>query len=205
VPQELKAYHHLVVRSVTPARLARPIPKVLHPTIPQAYHDQRSGGGCFRRGPAGGSCVVGDLHASRSFALLGDSHAEAWLSAFEYAALQHHYRMIVLTHVGCTIGITLHHCSGWWARSRRELSQDPPEFLVLAQRFDTRVPADQMYLGLRQELEGLDQVVPRTVVVEDPPYHPLIDPTDCLLRSGATLGDCTLTFPAELNALYATM
>ena len=201
VAQPLNSYHRLVARSVTPARLVQPIPTVLHPTVAQVYYDALPAGGC----PAEGACVLGDLRASRSFAVLGDSHASAWMSAFNYFAMQHHYRLIVLISTGCSIGIAVLDCSAWWASSLRQLSRDHLQFLVVAQRFNTQLPPHLMYLGLRQELKAFDQRVPRTVVMEDPPYHPLINPTDCLPRSGATLGDCTLAFPAYLSAEWATV
>ena len=210
VPQPLNSYHRLVARSVTPARLAQPIPTALHPTVAELPYDARSLAGCIYRSGGGETCVLGDPHAPRSFVVLGDSHANAWKSAFDYFAVHHHYRLILLTHPGCTVDIAVGHCRAWWASSLRQLSRVHPQylvpqFLVVAQRFDTRVPFHQMDLGLRQELKAFDQRVPRTVVMEDPPYHPLMDPTDCLLRSGATLGDCTLAFPADVSAQYATM
>src|SRR5579859_30787 len=207
VPEPLPSYHRLVAQSVTPARLAQPIPTVLHPTIAQVYHDtiKKVADCTLRRRRHGGTCTLGDPHASRSFAVLGDSHANAWLSAFDYFARRHHYRLITLTHDSCTLGAAVQHCKSWYARSLLRLSGDHPDFLVVAQRFDTRVPTAQMYLDLREELTAFDQRVPRTIVMEDPPYHPLINPVDCLLRSGATLGDCTLTIPASMNTQYATM
>jgi hypothetical protein len=212
VPRPLSSYPRLVAKSVTPERLAQPIPTVLHPTVAQVYNNHPSVRGCVRRSGAGGTCVLGDRHATRSFAVLGDSHADAWMSAFNYFAEHHHYHLIVLTHEGCTVGIVstgndpVGHCgSSPWRRWLRQLSQYRPKFLVVAQYFDPRVPPQQMYLGMRQELKAFDQRVPRTVVIEDPPHHPLLNPTDCLLRSGATLGDCTLAFTADLRTQYATL
>ncbi len=207
----LASYHRLVARSVTPARLAQPIPQVLHPPVAQVASDENAFSCIYRRG-ARGKCVLGDPQATRSFAVLGDSHAAAWMSAFNYFAVEHHYRLIVLVHEGCTIGILstgndpVGHCgTDWWPFVRRKLRKDAPQFLVVAQYFDPRVPANQMDLGLRQELTAFDKLVPRTVLMEDPPHHPLLDPTDCLLRSGATLGDCTFAPPADMNAQYATV
>ena len=205
VSQPLNSYLRRVAQSVTPARLAEPIPTVLYPAAAQVYHDGEAVRGCSRRDRAWGKCVLGDRRASRSFAVFGDSHANAWLSAFDYFATHHHYRLIVLTHQACTVGVAVTLCRVWWASSLSQLSRDHPQFLVVAQRFDTRVPSQQMYLGLRQELKAFDERVPRTVVMEDPPYHPLINPTDCLLRNGATLGDCALAFPADLGAQDATV
>jgi peptidoglycan/LPS O-acetylase OafA/YrhL len=212
VSRPLSSYPRLVAKSVTPQRLAQRIPTDLHPSVAEVYNDHPSVRSCIRRPGEGGTCVLGDLSASRSFAVLGDSHADAWMSAFNYFALRHHYRLIVLTHEGCTVGIVstgndpVGHCgSTSWARWLRQLSEERPEFLVVAQYFDPRIPPRQMYLGMRQELNAFDQRVPRTVVIEDPPHHPLINATDCLLRSGATLGDCTLAFTADMSAQYATL
>jgi peptidoglycan/LPS O-acetylase OafA/YrhL len=210
VPQPLNRYTRLVAQSVTPARLAAPIPAALNPTVAQAVHDLPSVTGCpLRVMRLGGTCVLGDLHATRTFAVLGDSHANAWMPAFNYFAKQHHYRLIGLTRDGCTFGIlsTPNHpvCSALWTKWLQRLSEVRPDFLVVAQRFDTVLPAGQMYLGLRQELDAFDQIVPHTVVMEDSPYHAMIDPTDCLLRHGAALGDCTMRFGAYIGAKYDTM
>jgi hypothetical protein len=61
-----------------------------------------------------------------------------------------------------------------------------------------------MYEGLRQELDAFKHV-PTVALMEDPPRHPAINPIDCLLRGGATLGSCTLTYPAELKTEHATI
>ncbi|MDX6479554.1 MAG: hypothetical protein QOG85_64 [Gaiellaceae bacterium] len=205
VPHPLGSYPRLVAKSVTRARLAQRVPAVLHPTAAQVFDDRRSFDGCRPGGGAGEICEMGDLSASRSFAVLGDSHANALMSAFDYFAKRHHYRLIGLTSAGCTLGIAVEDCSDWWTSSLRQLSLDHPRFLVVAQRFDTRLFFHQMYRDLRSELTAFDRLVPRTVVIEDPPYHPSIVPTDCLLRRGATLGDCAEAFPTYLSDQWASM
>jgi peptidoglycan/LPS O-acetylase OafA/YrhL len=212
VVRPIKSYPKLVAKSVTPARLAQPVPTNLTPSPADVFNDAPPFADCLHRAGAGGSCILGDPNAKRSFALIGDSHAGTWADALNYFAQQHHYRLIVLTHEGCTVGIAttghdpVGHCDGhWWQSWLRKLSADEPDFAVVAQYFDPRVPPAQMYLGMRQELTQLDEAVPRTVVMEDPPRHLLIDPTDCLLRPGATLGDCTLVFPHDMGVQYATL
>jgi peptidoglycan/LPS O-acetylase OafA/YrhL len=210
VPEPLPSYHRLVVKSATPARLAQPIPKAVLPLVASVqYHDLPNLKGCpLRTMRFGGTCVLGDPHATRSFAVLGDSHANAWMSALDYFARQHHYRLIGLTRDGCTIGtVTGNHpaCTPLWARWLRQLSSENVKFLVVSQRWDTRLQAQQLYDDQNLELTKFDRLVPRTIVMEDVPYHPLINTTDCLLRSGATLGDCTLTWTADTTAEYAAM
>ncbi len=82
----------------------------------------------------------------------------------------------------------------------KRITQLHPSFLVVSQYYDPRVPEAEMYKGLKQELAAFKKRVPRVILIEDPPRHPDIDPVDCLLRSGATLGDCTLTLPSDLVA-----
>ena len=54
-----------------------------------------------------------------------------------------------------------------------------PGFVVIAQYYDPRIPVEDMYNGMAAEVAAIKKIVPRVVVIEDPPRHPAINPIDC--------------------------
>ena len=203
VKHPLGTYTAAVRNSVAPARLASPIPTVLHPSIAQLPYDNPSGqGGCDTRGGLGLRCSEGATKSAKKFVVIGDSHAAAWMPALDYFGRKTHRRLIPVVHAGCTLGVASRPgsiCAKWWPKALARIKALKPGFIVVAQYYDPRIPRQQMYAGLNTELVALRKRVKKIIFLEDPPRHPDINPVDCLLRSGATLGSCTLRFPTELN------
>jgi hypothetical protein len=204
VPHPLTWYTTAVENSVSAARLQSPVPKVLSPTLAQLPHDNPGGEkSCVTLGGLGLRCTLGDLKAKRTFMVLGDSHAAAWLPALAYFGRIHHWRVIPLVHAGCTLGVATSGgatCKAWWPQALARISAVKPGFVVVAQYYDPRIPTSQMYAGAGAELRAFKSRVRKVIFMEDPPRHPQINPEGCLKRAGATLGECTLSYPAELTA-----
>ena len=202
VAKPVATYTNAVAASVTPARLAMPIPKVLYPAVSQLTHERPRG--CITFGGLGLNCTLGDPHAKRRMVVLGDSHAAAWMPTLDYYGRMRHWKITPVVHSGCTMGVaTSGHgdCGTWWRKALARINALHPNVLVVAQYYDPRIATSHVYSGLNTELAAFAHTrAGKIVVIEDPPRHPDIDPTDCLLRPGATLGSCTLDYPATLNA-----
>lgn len=195
-----------VRQSVAPARLALPIPSPLDPTLIDLPLDIPTG--CVVRGGLGRHCTSGNVGARRRFVVFGDSHAAAWMPGMNHFGTHHRWSITPIIHTGCTLGVATDGgsvCGAWWRKVAPRIKQLRPAFMIVAQYYDPRHPAAQMYAGLRTELRTFRKLVPTVIVMEDDPRHPDINPVDCLADSGATLGSCTLDYPAELDTEHRTI
>ena len=197
----------LAVRlSVSPTRLASPIPSPLDPTLTDLPLDIPTG--CVVRGGLGRHCSSGNVHVRRRFVVFGDSHAAAWMPGLNDFGTHHRWSITPIIHTGCTLGVATDGgsvCGAWWPKVAPRIKQLRPALLIIAQYYDPRHPTAQMYAGLRTELRTFRKLVPTVILMEDDPRHPQINPVDCLADSGATLGSCTLEYPAELNTEHRTI
>ena len=205
VAKPLPKYTAAVAASVTPNRMAMPIPKVLNPSIPQISHDGPKG--CVRLGGLGKRCTLGAVHAKRRMIVFGDSHAAAWMPSLAYYARTRRWALTPVVRAGCTIGVAsaTGDCRTWYRHALQRIRTLHPGFVVIAQYYDPRIPVEDMYNGMAAEVAAIKKIVPRVVVIEDPPRHPAINPIDCLLKPGATLGSCTLIYPHELATEHSTI
>ncbi len=195
-----------VRQSVAPSRLALPIPSPLDPTLADLPLDIPTG--CVVRGGLGRHCTSGNVHVRRRFVVFGDSHAAAWMPGLNYFGSHHRWSITPIIHTGCTLGVATDGgsvCGPWWPKVAPRIRQLRPAVMIIAQYDDPRHPTAQMYAGLRTELRVFRKLVPTVIVMEDDPRHPQINPVDCLADSGATLGSCTLDYPAELDTEHRTI
>ncbi len=195
-----------VRQSVTPRRLASPIPSPLDPALADLPFDIPTG--CVVRGGLGRHCTSGNVHVRRRFVVFGDSHAAAWMPGLNRFGTHHGWSITPIIHTGCTLGVATDGgsvCGTWWPKVAPRIRQLHPAFMIIAQYYDPRHPTAQMYAGLRRELRTFQKLVPTVILMEDDPRHPQINPVDCLADSGATLGSCTLEYPAELNTEHRTI
>ncbi|WP_054813582.1 acyltransferase family protein [Nocardia arizonensis] len=51
-------------------------------------------------------CTYGDAQAERAIAVVGGSHSEHWLPAFEPLALEHHFRIVTYLKEGCPLTLS---------------------------------------------------------------------------------------------------
>jgi hypothetical protein len=95
-------------------------------------------------------------------------------------------------------------CGTWFAQALTRIRALHPRAVIVGQYFDPRIPRSQMLAGVTAEIGALARVVPTVVLMEDPPGHSL-NPVDCLLASGATLGSCTFALSAGQREVYAAV
>ncbi|PSL36506.1 peptidoglycan/LPS O-acetylase OafA/YrhL [Labedella gwakjiensis] len=108
------------------------------------------------------SCAFGDLEASRTIALFGDSHAGRWFPALEKAAEALGYRLETYTKSGCRTeetaaawsGSKNESCSAWRDAAVEELAANPPDVILLANHLgptpgrDAQIQRDDWVDGL---------------------------------------------------------
>jgi peptidoglycan/LPS O-acetylase OafA/YrhL len=204
VPRKLDAYTSAVAASITPERAAMAIPSDLNPSIFALTKDRASG--CVTYGVRGRPCALGDHGSRRRIAVFGDSHAAAWMPALDYFGRSRHWSIVPLITAGCTAGTatSTDDCDAPYAAALERARQTRPAVIVIAQYFDPREPPAATYAGLKTEIADFKKIAPRVIVIEDPPQHEL-NPIDCLLANGATLGSCSFSLSGSQTTIYSTV
>ncbi|MCP2264671.1 acyltransferase family protein [Promicromonospora thailandica] len=158
-------------------------------------------------------CLLGDVDASSTVLLLGDSHAMQWIPAFDAAAQDAGLRLAVRWRHGCPaaeVGVVQPTdrgpCDDFQAESLRLVEDLRPDAVVVSQA--------QIYGGRMQRPDGsrvhdqealdawttandelfarLTALTPNVVAVQDNPKLDL-DPLECLTRPWPGLGDCSMS------------
>ena len=212
VAQPDSTYTTAVTQAVTPARLAVPIASVITPKV-LTNLSLDSPTGCVVSGGLGQRCTLGNVKAKRRFVVFGDSHAAAWMPAFDYFGKHHTWSITPVIHTGCTLGVAtaVTSSTGNPVCVNLVAQGDPTAQGASTELHDRRPvlrppdPTEQMYAGLHKELTAFNKVVPRVIVIEDDPRHPSINPKVCLTQTGATIGTCTQTYQRALNTEHQTI
>lgn len=148
------------------------------------------------------SCVFGNVKASKTVMLFGDSHAAQWFPALEAAANRKGYRLIVRTRAGCpwyslrdfaVRGKTWPGCTTWQRARLNEIASLKPDVLVLAsiERF-YRVRSGSTWLSERDSQSAINAAIISTlpelkaassqvIVLHDTP-HMDVDVPNCVAR-----------------------
>lgn len=97
-------------------------------------------------------CELGDRAASKVIALIGDSHAEHWIPAFDAAAQRSGWKLLVYSKLGCAFTDTLvrtgnaktglsdyPQCRDWALQLVEELGRVQPALVVVSQSPNHRV------------------------------------------------------------------
>ncbi|NUS43784.1 MAG: acyltransferase, partial [Mycobacteriaceae bacterium] len=106
------------------------------------------------------SCEYGDLRATRTIALVGSSHPENWLPAFELLGLQHHFKVVTYVKMGCPL--TLVDLPSYAATAFPECRKWSEDVL---DRLAARRPNWVFTMGTRQLLDDGDNTPPEFVDV----------------------------------------
>lgn len=126
-------------------------------------------------------CSYGDIEASKTIALFGDSHAEQWFPAIEAIGIDHGYRIDSYTKSSCPAvdhpiyvrGIRYTQCETWRNAVIENLVQDPPAVIVLANMTDqpnqpgNGIDPQAWADGLKRVIESLPDV-PIVVIADTP-------------------------------------
>jgi peptidoglycan/LPS O-acetylase OafA/YrhL len=159
-------------------------------------------------------CIFGDVNATTTVVLMGDSHAEHWLPAMDRIGRERHWKVYAMVKPACPVAdvpdmmnarLKRHYteCAEWRRGKLRRILALRPSFVVLSS-YDHYVPADgetsswnvtpaRWEQGLRRTYSLLSSAGIATIAMRDVPDVGF-DVPSCLSRraSGApfTFRDC---------------
>ena len=172
-------------------------------------------------------CAYGDLNASRTLLLTGDSNATMWIPAFDTWGFQSHWKVLTLTHAGCPPwkrpwlpgskrlpgGVTVAGCETWrQAVLKSAKSFNPlivvPVGLSVATTSPNSVTQTQLTVALKNALTEIKRAGLKPVTLDPMPSFPLASgPLDCLFTRSNSLTSCEVSTSSlglsKLNTAYA--
>ncbi|MDQ1397105.1 MAG: hypothetical protein QOG64_2364, partial [Acidimicrobiaceae bacterium] len=219
-----------VVAAVQAARSGSPIPTDLNPApakVRDSVFDLPNGCEAVDNQDRNNVCPLGDVHASRTMAVIGDSHAGMWLPVLDKLAATAHYRLIPYIKFGCASAEvnrspgTLHdggsteRCNSWRAWVVGEVAKSHWDVVVLAySHHNPIIHADGSKMSLPERIaafgDGMGKTIQkvraatkRVVVLGDIPVLG-VDPVECVTKRNATLKSC-LNGLDEVRAVNASV
>jgi peptidoglycan/LPS O-acetylase OafA/YrhL len=190
--------------TTSPQRFAGPVPANLAPALIEARSDRPLiyDDGChvdsLARKP--GDCVFGDVDASATVVLLGDSHAAQWFPALDALGREQHWRLVSMTKSGCppaeatiwvdTLDRAYSECDEWREAAFKRIAKLRPELVVVSMTYgqtpivkgktlDGARARDVMVKALERTLEHLDSIALDVALIGDTPRAPE-NPPVCL-------------------------
>jgi peptidoglycan/LPS O-acetylase OafA/YrhL len=169
-------------------------------------------------------CTLGDPEGSATIALVGDSHAEHWIPAFDAAAKRMGWKLSVFSKMGCAFtdvpiqsgnqrtGLSPYpECLEWSAKLVGELGRIKPALVVVSQSPNHRVEGNSprgsqrsIAEGVLRRLEALKAQGVRTAVLKHTPWLPVSGP-ECVKSGGACVFPSADVLPQAALNIAATM
>lgn len=160
-----------------------------------------------------GECVYGDLKASKTIVLYGDSHAAQWFPALEQLAKDRGFRLISLTKSACSSvaadrddqgAYKSKDCNEWRSNSVERINEIKPAALIMSSFQYYRPPSSaknrQTWWRNGQEklLSAVKQSAPYLIYIADTP-KPVTDIPNCL--SSKNSGSCDSTEKTSVQVI----
>jgi len=141
-------------------------------------------------------CTLGDTTASRTIALVGDSHAHQWMDALDTIAKAEHFKLQVFTRASCPFSLTPRtlqrdrhtNCTATNAQTLDTLVKEKPDAVIVASWTGSAYVSDPRP-GFAQAYQRLSDAGITPVVLRDTPWGTL--PGDQYVR------DCVAMHPAD--------
>ncbi|WP_426563225.1 acyltransferase family protein [Angustibacter sp. McL0619] len=169
-----------------------------------------------------GPCVYGDERGTQTMVLLGDSHADMWLGAFDEAARARHWKVVDWTKSACpAAGMTVRNsslnrtyveCDQWRQDVLARIAKLKPELVVMSNSENLAPASVTPQQWSQASLATMDAVRrtsgARVVLLQDIPV-PTYDVPDCVAGHLAAVRDCAFatskaySFPARHRDLAA--
>jgi SGNH domain (fused to AT3 domains) len=218
-PQPADDPSHVDIANVRPA-LAHAFSDV-----PVVYHD-----GCHvfaQQVSTAKICTFGDVHATKSIVLFGDSHIAQWFPAFDAAARSEHLKLLYITKSSCpaqTVSVRVwegnryyHECDLWRERAFALIKAEKHVVLIVMGgyahpqlvRRHTNDPilkpaarAKEWRAGTRRTVLTLRSVAPHIVILRDTPLMD-IDGAHCLIDSNGDNAACATPYAKASAVSFA--
>ncbi len=148
------------------------------------------------------ACVFGDPSGARTMVLMGDSHAQQWMPAFDAAAKRAGWRLVSWTKAACSVahvklyepklGRDYWECDEWRRQTLAKIVDLQPDLVVLSQ--SDSVPGDQYGDGAWADTTGetvssFQAAGLRVAFLLDTP-QPAFDTPECLAEHLSDVGAC---------------
>ena len=212
--------------TLPPPLLAGPLPDNLQPSLLDADGDvaQSLTDNCqaYFTVVTPPDCAYGDLSASTTVVLFGDSHAAQWLPAIQQLAADRHWKILPMTKANCppigqltwlvAFSRPFTECLDWQEAALSKIEAIHPAFLFVtfSREFSfvengNQVPATQdlsrLQSGLTATLQRAKAAADRTIYIADTP-RPVTNPVNCLADKGL-VEDCALMTSDAIDSSYA--
>jgi len=161
------------------------------------------------------ACVFGDLKASRTVVLYGDSHAGMWFQAMEIMAIVTHWKLVYLGKGYCPADMLPFQdppdfgpvngeysvCDQWHQFAINRINKINPQLIMVTQEVRGKpdgepYTASQWQQGLESAFKDLHVPTSRIVVVGNIPSLPQSGP-QCLAQHGASVQACSAPVSAS--------
>jgi peptidoglycan/LPS O-acetylase OafA/YrhL len=204
-----------VVAAVQAAKRGRPIPSPLTPPIRELLDERLPYSlppGCVPIARSSDTssqiCPLGSTGSSRSIVVIGDSHAQMWLSAIVTMARRDGWVVLPVLRPGCLPSSWVSNfgapfCKTWYRWAIEQVARLHPDVTIVGGavggfRGPEAWAAERGMLAMGNAVERSSG---KTVVVGDPEGLKR-NPIDCLLSRGASMGKCTATWPPAMLGPY---
>jgi len=193
------------------------LPKNLTPSLAQAAHDNPNGHSCFtgfvqeNLAPLA-ACTFGDLTATRTIFLVGDSHANSWFAVVSEYATRNHFKLYFYAKANCDVGVYLNQvvatvsgaytaCDVWRNKVFAFAHQQKPTYVLMASAV-RHVSVDPS--GEVQAVQHFQTDGSKVIYEEDTPNPRAIGSVpDCLAKNTNSVQKCDITLPPSEIDVYA--
>ena len=189
-----------VMREVRLESAERRLPSVLNPPVTQLLSNlpQLAGSCTAHDGQATSAlCRLGVTSSSRTLVIVGDSHAEMWVSDVVQDAQRAGWAVVPVIKTSCQpaewVGpVGTGECRAWFAWAMRIVRALHPAAAVIAGYYNwVNPPEDQdLSAGLDTAVRAMHRITSDVTIIGDVPQRGQ-EPVDCLLRSHATATGCS--------------
>jgi peptidoglycan/LPS O-acetylase OafA/YrhL len=156
------------------------------------------------------TCTIGDRAATRTMAVVGDSHANAWTPALDVFAKTYHWKVVLYTKAACPPGIypsfvdpitnrLYTQCNIWRREVMSHIAALKPKIVLVASELRT---LDIDSRGMVQAVGDYLRDGARVVYLEDTPNPGSVGPVpDCLARNPKNITKCDMSRSAPTTRL----
>ena len=192
-----------------------PLPKQITPSPQELSWENATGGGAdpskclpaFGPGVTSQICRLGDPTSKHVIVELGDSQAGTWMGALKQVAKREHLAVVPLVKPGCFVtrvytNIPGFPCASWykWALAWDHRLHPEATFVnfLFTWQFESKIGSTVGY-----ERSVLSEVTNGVYLADHPAQD--VEPTDCIYRPHATMGECSARVTSGYIAMMKAM